>query len=247
MEKQSDDSGDDTFLTLLPSSRGVSLFFFFPSLLLDNSVIIDSSSMIICLTIFILLTACVASLGTVSAGKVLVLGAGGLVGRHLTTELSRHGHVVTKVSNRLDIDLRFQTPPADTYDFAFFLACEVGGSKFLTKEFSQAKIWHYNSMIYDVVFPFLRSNNIPFLFSSSMLSGQPSAYGQIKLRGESLTATSNGKIVRFFDVFGTEFISSKSHSVSDWAHACARGTATLSLTDGKRGASFPMLLMWLLV
>jgi nucleoside-diphosphate-sugar epimerase len=69
------------------------------------------------------------------AAKVLVLGSGGLVGRTLVSWLEARNYSVLHVRNRRHIDLR--VPGAlDVFnrtkiDYAFFLACEVGGSKFI--------------------------------------------------------------------------------------------------------------------
>jgi|LauGreDrversion2_3_1035106.scaffolds.fasta_scaffold83757_1 hypothetical protein len=69
------------------------------------------------------------------AAKVLVLGSGGLVGRTLVSWLEARNYSVLHVRNRRHIDLR--VPGAlDIFNrtkisYAFFLACEVGGSKFI--------------------------------------------------------------------------------------------------------------------
>ena len=59
-------------------------------------------------------------------------------------------------------------------DFVFFLACEVGGSKFLDDSnlTIQQQIIENNLKIYQVVFPYLARRKIPFLFTSSYLQAQ---------------------------------------------------------------------------
>ena len=111
-----------------------------------------------------------------SAPNVLVLGSGGLVGRALTAELQRRGYNVLESRDRMHLDLRVQgslsrfddTPIA----FCFFLACEVGGSKFIASGSNEVAITRNNQKIYDNVFPYLQRRKIPFLFSSSQLSGE---------------------------------------------------------------------------
>lgn len=53
----------------------------------------------------------------------------------------------------------------------FFLACEVGGSKFIDSKDSnvQLQIIESNVKIYQTVFPYLAERKIPFIFSSSYL------------------------------------------------------------------------------
>ena len=178
---------------------------------------------------------------SVADSKILVLGSGGLVGSALTRALEEKGHDVHQVKHRLDTDLRFEAPPHGNYSFCFFLACEVGGSKFLTAEHSQDQIQLYNEQMYQVVLPFLKENGIPFLFSSSMLAGQPTAYGKVKLLGEELTnATGVGKIVVFYNVYGYEKINTKSHVISDYVYNClrSRGGNVQAHTDGAEFRQF---------
>jgi len=114
------------------------------------------------------------------AESVLVLGSGGLIGSALTTWLESKGYSVLHVRNRKHIDL---TRPGslDSFEdanvaFAFFLACEVGGSKFINSNDTdiQMKIIENNMRMYHVVFPWLQRRAIPFVFASSYLEFQVS-------------------------------------------------------------------------
>jgi nucleoside-diphosphate-sugar epimerase len=110
------------------------------------------------------------------AGKnVLVLGSGGLVGRTLVKWLEERNYTVLHVRNRRHIDLR--VPGAlDVFNnskvsYAFFLACEVGGSKFIENSARslQTGIIESNVKMYQVVLPWLAAHKVPFTFTSSYL------------------------------------------------------------------------------
>jgi len=161
-----------------------------------------------------------------SNGPVLVLGSGGLIGRHLVKvcwwfcivkilffshsisvvalvsfsnnpplhpklqELHQEGFEVLEVKNRRHVDLRI-TGALDQFSdkgiqMVYFLACEVGGSKFLDSSEGdvQLAIIRHNLQIYETVFGWLRTTRIPFIFTSSYLQFQPTSYGSIKRLGE---------------------------------------------------------------
>ena len=109
------------------------------------------------------------------AAQVLVLGSGGLVGRTLVAWLEARNYSVLHVRNRRHIDLR--VPGAlDVFNgtriaYAFFLACEVGGSKFIESSARdlQLGIIESNVRMYQVVFPWLAARKVPFTFTSSYL------------------------------------------------------------------------------
>ena len=130
--------------------------------------------------------------------NVLVLGSGGLVGSALAAELRRRGYNVLESRDRMHLDLRVQgslsrfddTPIA----FCFFLACEVGGSKFIASGSNERAITRNNEKIYDNVFPYLQRRKIPFLFSSSQLSGEGMPLGEFSQRkGRAAEGQSKGK------------------------------------------------------
>ncbi len=96
------------------------------------------------------------------------------------------------VHNRDHVDLRIPGSLAAyvgdrPVSFCFFLACEVGGSKFLDSKDGnvQLEIIQHNVAIYQNVLPFLAQRNIPFLFTSSYLQSQATAYGAVKRLGEA--------------------------------------------------------------
>ena len=169
---------------------------------------------------------------------VLVMGSGGLVGRGLVRALHARGHVVEEIKGRADRDLRRPEVFTDmlslrNYSFCFFLACEVGGARYLNDERNTGLMLRHNRLIYDQVFPFLQRRNIPFIFTSSQLATTATPYGQMKRDGEVRTnATGLGKSVRFWNVYGPEALGQRSHVLSDWIRQCIVDGEIYSLTNG---------------
>ncbi len=194
-----------------------------------------------------------------AGGKVLVLGSGGVIGRALTRWLRTAGVNVLEVRDRRHIDLRepraLERFDAENVSFAYFLACEVGGSKFLDNADGgiQQGIIESNLLIYQSVFPYLARRGIPFVFTSSSLQAQPTTYGAIKRLGErwveslpgaSLPGASNGpppplgRSVRLWNVYGDEPIGVRSHVLTDWVAQCVRSGAVRAVTDGAEARQF---------
>ena len=179
-------------------------------------------------------------------GAVLVLGSGGLVGRAVINWLNEHGFRVLEVRNRKHIDLRI--PGAlDVFNnsgvsYCIFLACEVGGSKFIesTEQDIQINIINSNLRIYQTVFPWLTERRVPFIFTSSYLQGTENSYGAIKRLGEVWIHSLGGlgKILRLWNVYGPEQVGLKSHVLSDWAHQCSKDGIASSLTNGHEERQF---------
>lgn len=166
---------------------------------------------------------------------MLVLGSGGLVGSALVPELTKSGYKVLEVRNRFDKDLRRQRSLSifdkQKIKFCFFLACEGGRASF-----PEQLTTRYNEMIYSNVIPYLERRKIPFFFSSSSLSQNQSAFGRVKNMGEQLVSESqNGKVLRFWDVFGNERIWSDSHVLVDCIYHCVKnGIALLNVDENER-------------
>jgi nucleoside-diphosphate-sugar epimerase len=174
---------------------------------------------------------------------VLVLGSAGLVGSSLVSTLKREGYTVLEAPNRYSLDLRERGSlnkfDNASIDFCFFLACDVGGAKFLADSNYENVSFSNNNKIYDTVFPYLVRRKIPFIFSSSQLSSTHTLYGQVKRLGEVLTARSLiGKSIRFWNVYGPERITLKSHVISDWIFSCLKDGKLHSHTNGNELRDF---------
>ena len=185
---------------------------------------------------------------TPSSGLILVLGSDGLIGSAVTDWLRAHHYRTVLIHNRTQVDLRIDAAlpehltslhiqPTDIA-FTFFLACEVGGSKFLqsASATTQSSILTHNLAIYHSVLPFLASHHIPFLFTSSYLSHMSTPYGAIKRTGEQLvrylTDQPLGRIVRLWNIYGRERVGGKSHVLTDWVVGCAVAGEVRSMSDG---------------
>jgi len=183
--------------------------------------------------------------GVPAGGKVLVLGSGGLIGSALVKWLEKNNYEVIPVRNRLHIDLR-EPHSMDQFtdmniEFVFFLACEVGGSKFIASSQAsvQQAIIENNLLMYQNVFSWLERTRTPFVFTSSYLESSPGSYGSIKRLGEAwISALGFGKIARLWNIYGFEPIGIKSHVIADWVGSCATKQQLNSQTDGKEMRQF---------
>jgi len=172
-----------------------------------------------------------------------VLGSGGLVGSEVTKWLRNHDYQVLEVKNRHDIDLRV-AGCLDSFrniSFVMFLACEVGGSKYIQdgRRSTKVDIIANNIKIYQNVFDYISRHAIPFLFSSSSLVADPESYGTMKRLGESwIKAMGMGKIARLWNIYNVERITYKSHVLADWGSSCVNRDRIDSMTDGWESRQF---------
>ena len=191
---------------------------------------------------------------TPSSGLILVLGSDGLIGSAVTDWLHAHHYSTLLVHNRSHVDLRIddalprylasQRVRPDDIAYAFFLACEVGGSKFLqsASAATQSSILTHNLAIYRAVLPFFAQHAIPFLFASSYLSHMNTPYGAAKRTGELLVRHLSdrplGRVVRLWNIYGRERMGGKSHVLTDWVVGCAQSGRVESLSDGLEWRQF---------
>jgi len=179
------------------------------------------------------------------SGKVLVLGSGGLIGSAVLRWLKARNYETLEVKNRRHIDLRvpgaldvFNDEPVS---FVIFLACEVGGSKFIDNNGKnvQLAIIEHNLLIYQTVIQWIEHRKIPYIFTSSYLQTQPNAYGAVKRLGEAWIKSVNvGRVVRFWNIYGHERIGLKSHVLTDWITQCLQNKAISGRTDGTEPRQF---------
>ena len=190
------------------------------------------------LAVVVVMSLLLVSVATVR-GVVLVLGSGGLIGGVLVRHLVRAGIPVEQVRDRRHIDLRVRGA-LDVFNrsgiqYCFFLACEVGGSKFLEDSDPrvQLSILESNLRMYQSVLPWLEESRVHFAFTSSYLQGTQNSYGVVKRLGEQwVRHLGLGRTFRLWNVYGPEATGPKSHVLSDWATACVRDGVVNSRTDG---------------
>jgi len=178
--------------------------------------------------------------------KYLVLGSSGQIGDCLVSFLRNKGHSVCEfdiVRNDLE-DLRINNNKIleqairDT-DFVFFLAFDVGGSRYLSKYQHTFDFLHNNIKLMSNTFEFLKKYNKPFIFASSQMSNMSySPYGIAKATGERYTESLNGLVVKFWNVYGPEKDLEKSHVITDFIIK-ARDTGIIDMmTDGTEVRQF---------
>lgn len=155
--------------------------------------------------------------------RVLVLGACGVIGSALVNQLTASGHDVVEWDSQIspDHDLSCEnTLPLlrsriEESDFVFFLAYEVGGSKFLSTP--TLEFMNRNSRIMTNTFPLLARKR--FIFASSTMSNMNIAYGALKMVGEHYTRIIGGIVARFWNVYGFQKFGEKSYALTDFMHS----------------------------
>ena len=153
--------------------------------------------------------------------KYLVLGGDGFIGRNLIQFLRSSGDIVDNIDIKVrrNQDLRkMKLRNLTSYSGCFFLAWDVGGSKYLSdKNYWNAQYQNNFSLINNVL-PQLEKSKIPFLFVSSQLAGTDSSpYSITKYAAEQYCRNiSNATIARQWNAYGSiETQDIRSHVVSD--------------------------------
>lgn len=178
--------------------------------------------------------------------KILVLGSEGQIGSYLTEYLREKGHEVTEfdVVNGEDQDLTKIPNPKLQHDirisdFVFFLAFDVGGSRYLKKYQHTYDFINNNTRLMANVFQWLKEYRKPFVFASSQMSNMSySPYGVLKRVGELYTQTLNGLIVKFWNVYGVENDREKSHVITDFIRKGFEEGPFEMMTDGTEERQF---------
>ena len=178
--------------------------------------------------------------------KVTILGSSGQIGAYLSEYLRKKGHVV------IDFD-KVETPNHDmtvipnqylenaieTADFVFFLAFDVGGSRYLKKYQHTFQFINNNTRLMTNAFGLLQKYNKRFIFASSQMSNMSySPYGVLKNVGELYTKSLNGLIVKFWNVYGIENDHEKSHVITDFIRKGFETGIIDMLTDGQEEREF---------
>ena len=178
--------------------------------------------------------------------KITILGSSGQIGSYLSQYLRSKGHVV------IDFD-KVETPNHDmtvipnqylenaieTADFVFFLAFDVGGSRYLKKYQHTFQFIDNNARLMANAFGLLQKYNKRFIFASSQMSNMSySPYGVLKNVGELYTKSLNGLIVKFWNVYGIENDHEKAHVITDFIRKGFDTGVIDMLTDGQEEREF---------
>lgn len=178
--------------------------------------------------------------------KVTILGSAGQIGAYLTEYLRNKGHTVIEFDkvNTENHDLTiipnvYLENAIETSDFVFFLAFDVGGSRYLKKYQHTFDFINNNARLMANVFGLLEKYNKRFVFASSQMSNMSySPYGVMKRVGELYTQTLNGLTVHFWNVYGIEHDAEKSHVITDLIRKGFEEGEFEMLTDGTEERQF---------
>ena len=178
--------------------------------------------------------------------RVTVLGSSGQIGAYLSEYLSKKGHIVREfdVINGSHQDM---THIPNTYlrnaimesDFVFFLAFDVGGSRYLKKYQHTFDFVNNNTRLMANAFGLLEKYDKPFVFASSQMSNMSySPYGTLKRVGELYTESLGGLIVKFWNVYGIEKDHDKAHVITDFIRKGFEEGDFEMMTDGEEVRQF---------
>ena len=178
--------------------------------------------------------------------KITILGSRGQIGAYLSEYLRDKGHEVTEfdIVNGEDQDLTKIPNPKLQHDirlsdFVFFLAFDVGGSRYLKKYQHTYDFINNNTRLMANVFQWLKEYRKPFVFASSQMSNMSySPYGVLKRVGELYTQTLNGLTVKFWNVYGVENDREKSHVITDFIRKGFEEGEFEMMTDGTEERQF---------
>lgn len=178
--------------------------------------------------------------------KILILGSSGQIGAYLSEYFRKKGHLV------IDFD-KVETPDHDmtvipnpylenaieAADFVFFLAFDVGGSRYLKKYQHTFEFIDNNTRMMAQTFGLLKKYNKRFVFASSQMSNMSySPYGVMKRVGELYTTTLKGLTVKFWNVYGIEKDHEKAHVITDFIRKGFEEGQFEMLTDGTEERQF---------
>ena len=178
--------------------------------------------------------------------RITVLGSSGQIGAYLSEYLSRKGHIVREfdIVNGIHQDM---THIPNTYlrnaimesDFVFFLAFDVGGSRYLKKYQHTFDFVNNNTRLMANAFGLLEQYDKPFIFASSQMSNMSySPYGTLKRLGELYTESLGGVVVKFWNVYGIEKDHKKAHVITDFIRKGFEDGDFEMLTDGEEVRQF---------
>jgi nucleoside-diphosphate-sugar epimerase len=146
------------------------------------------------------------------------------------------------ISENKKHDLRFlELEKLKDYDGCFFLAWDVGGSKYLNERNNWNSQFRNNIALINNVIPQIERSQIPFLFVSSQLAGvDESPYSLTKLLAENYCKTiKHCVIARQWNAYGTlEELNVKSHVVSDLIMSAITKKEINLLTNGQEKRKF---------
>ena len=178
--------------------------------------------------------------------KVLILGSEGQVGAHLKDYLKNKNYSVLefdiakskfqdlrKIRNKKLANLIRQS------SFIYFLAFDVGGSRYLNKYQNTFGFVSNNILLMQNTFELIRKYKKKFIFASSQMSNMNhSNYGVLKSVGEKYTKILGGITVKFWNVYRIEIDLTKSHVITDFIIKALTKKKISMLTNGNEEREF---------
>ena len=178
--------------------------------------------------------------------KITILGSSGQIGAYLSEYLSRKGHIIREfdIVNGGHQDMTIIPNPylenaIEESDFVFFLAFDVGGSRYLKKYQHTFDFVNNNTRLMTNAFGLLEKYKKPFVFASSQMSNMSySPYGTLKRVGELYTESLGGLVVKFWNVYGIEKDHDKAHVITDFIRKGFEEGDFEMMTDGEEVRQF---------
>jgi len=178
--------------------------------------------------------------------KILILGSEGQVGSHLKEFLNHRGYAVLEFDLVRNSNEDLRKPGNKKLeklirlsDFVFFLAFDVGGSRYLKKYQNTYDFVSNNIKLMSNTFELIKKYKKKFIFASSQMSNMTySNYGILKNIGERYSELLNGIVVKFWNVYGIEKDLTKSHVITDFIIKGIKNKKIDMLTNGKEVRDF---------
>jgi len=170
--------------------------------------------------------------------KIAVLGSSGQIGSHLVKFLEKKGYevdgydIVPSETTNTIFDLRTRFLNFTQYKFIYFLAFDVGGSRYLKAYQHTPAFMNNNMRLMSNIFHELERSKTSFIFASSQMASMSySPYGLLKQIGEEYTKALKGMVVKFWNVYGVEKDLEKAHVITDFITKAKTGKIDM-MTDG---------------
>lgn len=172
----------------------------------------------------------------------LVIGSEGFIGKPFCKFLEEKGETVV----HFDIK-RKKIEDARTFNFnlkdidkVYFLAWDVGGSKYLYESKLQMGQLKWNLDLMTNVFKHVEKQKKDFLFISSQLAEEcDTVYGVTKRLGEVWTHELGGVCIRVWNAYGyMEPLDIKSHVISDFIYQALSTKKIKMMTNGEEWRQF---------
>ena len=172
----------------------------------------------------------------------LVIGSDGFIGKPFCDFLENKDEKVTRfdIKRKKNEDGRSFKFDLKDVDKVYFLAWDVGGSKYLYEKKLQLSQLKWNLDLMRNIFDQLEKSKKPFLFVSSQLAEEcDTVYGVTKRLGEVWTKELGGVCVRVWNAYGImEPQDIKSHVISDFIYQALRSKKIKMMTDGLEWRQF---------